>query len=107
MKRETSVLAALAVAAASCSIRSSPPGRPALGSQVTRPNQVMDFSLLYASNCAGCHGSEGKGGAAVGLADPVYLAIADDATIRRVASEGIPGTAMPAFARSSGGMLTN
>jgi len=106
MNLETSALAALALAAASCGIRGSPPGRPSADSQVTRPDQVTDFALLYSSNCAGCHGSEGKGGAAVGLGDPVYLAIVDDATIRRVVSNGIPGTAMPAFARQSGGMLT-
>ncbi len=107
MKFKTAVIAALAMAPASCAISSNPPGRPARESQVTRPDKVMDFESLYGSNCAGCHGSEGKGGAAVGLANPVYLAIADDATIRRVVSDGVPGTAMPAFARQSGGMLTN
>jgi len=67
----------------------------------------MDFHLLYARNCAGCHGTDGKGGAAIALGDPVYLAIADDATIRRVTADGVPGTSMPAFARRSGGMLTD
>ena len=52
----------------------------------------MDFNFLYARNCAGCHGPNGKGGAAIGLGDPVYLAIADDATIRRVTADGVPGT---------------
>jgi mono/diheme cytochrome c family protein len=37
----------------------------------------------------------------------VYLAIADDAIVRRVATNGIPGTSMPAFAQSAGGMLTD
>ena len=41
------------------------------------------------------------------LANPVYLAIADDAVIRKAVAQGIPGTAMPAFARSAGGMLTD
>jgi cytochrome c oxidase cbb3-type subunit III len=106
MKLETTALAVLAIAAASCGIRGGPPGRRSAESQVTRPDQVTDFSQLYSSNCAGCHGAEGKGSAAVGLADPVYLAIADDATIRSAVSDGIPGTAMPAFVRESGGMLT-
>ena len=36
--------------------------------------------LLYSENCAGCHGPSGRGGAgAIGLADAVYLAVADDA----------------------------
>jgi cytochrome c oxidase cbb3-type subunit 3 len=74
---------------------------------VVRPDKIMDFTLLYAGNCSGCHGRDGKGGAATGLGDPVYLAIADDATIRRVAADGVAGTPMPAFAQHSGGMLTD
>ena len=66
----------------------------------------MEFGTLYAENCAGCHGAEGRGGAAIALADPVYLAIADDAAIRKVIANGVQGTSMPAFAQSAGGMLT-
>jgi mono/diheme cytochrome c family protein len=62
---------------------------------------------LYAQNCAGCHGGEGRGGAAISLANPIYLAIADDAVIRRVIAKGVNGTSMPAFAQSAGGMLTD
>jgi cytochrome c oxidase cbb3-type subunit 3 len=50
---------------------------------------------------------EGRGGAAIALANPVYLAVADDPSIRKVIAKGIPGTAMPAFAQSAGGMLTD
>ena len=63
--------------------------------------------MLYGRNCAGCHGPDGKGGVAIGLSDPVYLAIADDAAIRKVTANGVAGTSMPAFARSAGGMLTD
>jgi mono/diheme cytochrome c family protein len=70
------------------------------------PSEISDFSTLYERNCAGCHGSEGKGGAAIALGDPVYLAIADEAVLRDAATNGIPGTSMPAFAQSAGGMLT-
>ncbi len=83
------------------------PGRPGAGREVLRPDEVLDFNTLYSQNCAGCHGAGGKGGAAVSLADPVYLALADDATIRRVSSNGVPGGPMPAFAQSAGGMLTD
>jgi cytochrome c oxidase cbb3-type subunit III len=75
--------------------------------QVVPPNRIMDFSFLYARNCSGCHGRNGTGGGAIGLADPVYLAIADDAIIRRVTADGVAGTSMPAFAQHSGGMLTD
>lgn len=70
------------------------------------PDKIMDFDRLYARNCAGCHGQDGKGGAAIALSDPVYLAIAGDATISRVTADGVPGTSMPAFAQSAGGTLT-
>ncbi len=85
----------------------SPHGQPRKGSETLAPNEVLDFATLYGENCAGCHGVEGKGGAAIALADPVYLAIADETVIRRVVAKGIPGTAMPAFAESAGGMLTD
>jgi mono/diheme cytochrome c family protein len=62
---------------------------------------------LYQANCAGCHGADGKGGAARGLVDPVFLDIADEATIRQVTARGVPGTAMPAFAKQSGGSLSD
>jgi mono/diheme cytochrome c family protein len=74
---------------------------------VVPPSQVVDFNALYGQNCAGCHGAGGKGGAAIALANPVFLAIADDTVIRRIASHGVPGTPMPAFAQSAGGMLTD
>lgn len=83
------------------------PGRPLPDSQPLRPSAIKDFALLYSDNCAGCHGGEGVPGAAVALADPVYLAFIDDATLRRVTAGGVRGTAMPAFARSAGGTLTD
>lgn len=86
---------------------SSPPGQPRKSSEVLPPTEVTDFRALYGENCAGCHGAEGRGGAAIAMANPVYLAIADDATIRKVIANGVPGTSMPAFAQSAGGMLTD
>jgi mono/diheme cytochrome c family protein len=83
------------------------PGRPAADAAVVRPNKVLNFDTLYQQNCAGCHGAQGKGGAAIALNSAVYLQIADDATIRRVTAQGVSGTAMPAFAQNAGGMLTD
>ena len=85
----------------------SPHGQPAKESEILAPNEVSEFGTLYGQNCAGCHGTEGRGGAAIALANPVYLAIADDASLRKVIAQGVPGTAMPAFAQSAGGMLTD
>jgi len=86
---------------------SSPPGRPTKGSEDPAPSEISDFRTLYAENCAGCHGTDGRGGAAVALADPVYLAIVDESSMRKVIANGVHGTSMPAFAQSAGGMLTD
>jgi cytochrome c oxidase cbb3-type subunit III len=83
------------------------PGRPVAEDTPIMPSAISDFNVLYGANCAGCHGADGKGGPAIALGNPVYLAIVDDATLRRVASNGIQGTSMPAFAQSAGGMLTD
>jgi len=107
MKRWKALLVVALLATAACGTRGGAPGRPPADSQVIPPSRILDFNFLYARNCAGCHGVNGQGGAAIGLADAVYLAIADDTTIRRVASKGVPGTAMPAFSQHSGGMLTD
>ena len=82
------------------------PGRPGAGA-VVAPDRIRDFAVLYRGNCSGCHGLGGNGGAAMALSNPIYLALADDDVIRRATARGIPGTAMPAFARDSGGMLTD
>jgi len=83
------------------------PGRPSPTEVPIVPSEISDFKILYTQNCSGCHGPEGKGGAAIALGDPVYLALADDAVLRHTATNGIPGTSMPAFAQSVGGMLTS
>jgi cytochrome c oxidase cbb3-type subunit 3 len=95
------------IAVAVCMGCSRAPGRPATDSAVVRPDEIVDFNLLYSQNCAGCHGADGKGGAAIALANPVYLALADDTAIRGAVTNGVPATAMPAFAQSAGGMLTD
>ena len=83
------------------------PGQPRKGSETLAPSDVSDFAQLYGENCAACHGAEGKGGPAIALADPVYLAIADEPAMRKVIANGARGTSMPAFAQSAGGMLTD
>ncbi|MGC1228130.1 MAG: c-type cytochrome, partial [Candidatus Sulfotelmatobacter sp.] len=55
---------------AACSARN---GQPQTNSEPVAPSQVLDFDTLYGQNCAACHGAQGRGGAAIALADPVYL----------------------------------
>ncbi len=76
------VLIAAGLASAGCS---RIPGRPGPEPEVVRPEEVLDFSTLYRANCTACHGENGRNGAAISLANPVYLA----------------------FAKSFGGMLTD
>jgi mono/diheme cytochrome c family protein len=82
-------------------------GRPSPGPEVVRPEEIMDFQTLYRTNCSACHGANGTGGPAISLANPIYLAITGKDVIRSTASKGIPGKLMPAFAKSSGGTLTD
>ena len=97
-------IAAAALLAAGCG---NLPGHPGPDPEVLRPTEVLDFDWLYSRNCAGCHGTGGRGGAAVPLSDPVYLAYAGDTDIRRTITQGVHGTPMQAFAISGGGILTD
>jgi cytochrome c oxidase cbb3-type subunit 3/ubiquinol-cytochrome c reductase cytochrome c subunit len=83
------------------------PGKPGPQPEVGRPDQLLDLATLYQENCAACHGEHGKNGPAISLANPVYLAFAGTQNIERVTQQGVPGTAMPPFAKESGGTLTD
>jgi mono/diheme cytochrome c family protein len=83
------------------------PGARAAEETPPRPDQVLDFKTLYSANCQACHGATGHGGPAMELGNPEYQALVDDATLRKTISGGMPGTEMPAFAQSAGGMLTD
>jgi mono/diheme cytochrome c family protein len=76
------------------------PGRPLPSERPDPAARAGDFTLVYGSHCAGCHGDASHLGAAVSLADPVYLALIDDATLARVTRQGVAGTGMPPFALS-------
>jgi mono/diheme cytochrome c family protein len=97
-------LAATGLALVGCS---RIPGRPGSGPEVVRPDEVLDFPTLYKANCTACHGENGKGGAAISLANPVYLAVAGEDNLRHIIASGISGKLMPPFAKSAGGMLTD
>jgi mono/diheme cytochrome c family protein len=83
------------------------PGRPGPGPEVVRPNEVLDFPALYKANCAACHGENGRNGAAISLANPVYLAVAGEENLHEITAKGVHGKLMPPYAKSAGGMLTD
>jgi mono/diheme cytochrome c family protein len=82
------------------------PGRPDEADRHRVPSEILDFDTLYAVNCSGCHGAEGRLGPSKPLADPVYLAMVSPARVAGIISNG-RGVTMPAFAQSAGGMLTD
>jgi len=84
-----------------------PPGKPSEADVELKPEQVRDFARLYNQNCAGCHGTDGKGNTALALANPIYLAIASDDIIRSATANGVRGSLMPPFSKSGGGTLTD
>jgi len=102
--RTVSVLAVAGlVMLAACS---TPDGEPQTNAEPVAPSEVLEFDTLYSQNCAACHGTEGRGGASIALANPVYLAIVDEKAMHNVVANGVRGTSMPAFAQRAGGMLT-
>jgi cytochrome c oxidase cbb3-type subunit III len=106
-RRLQSLLAIASLAAIVLAGCDSLPGRPTQAELPLRPTNVTDFATLYGENCAGCHGADGKSGAAIAMNNPAYLAIIDDTSMHRVIGNGVAGTAMPPFAQSAGGSLTD
>jgi len=98
---------ALALVIAGLAGCDSLPGKPTEADRPRIPSEVTDFATLYGRNCAGCHGADGRLGAARSLHDPVYLALADAAVLRQVIRDGVPGTSMPGFGTTAGGTLTD
>jgi cytochrome c oxidase cbb3-type subunit 3 len=82
------------------------PGRPRQADRPPLPSEVTAFTALYGQHCAGCHGADGRLGAARPLNDPIYLALVPRARLRTIIAHGVPDTAMPAFSASAGGALT-
>src|SRR6185503_6453410 len=83
------------------------PGKPTEADRWRAPADVSDFRELYTQNCAGCHGNDGRLGAARPINDPLYLSFIPDEALKQVISQGSPGTNMPAFSQQAGGALTD
>ncbi|MFQ5854565.1 MAG: c-type cytochrome [Anaerolineae bacterium] len=69
----------------------------------------VNGEALYAQMCALCHGDNGEGYAAPGstaLANPNFLAVADDTYLFENTARGRPRTRMSAWSESYGGPLS-
>lgn len=84
-----------------------PPGKPPAHPQTENRKDITDFKVLYSDNCSGCHGDNGQKGPARILNDKLYLSILPKETLKQIITNGRPGTAMPAWAESRGGPLTD
>jgi cytochrome c oxidase cbb3-type subunit III len=89
-------LCGLCLLASSC-------GEPPRLAHTPVPQPEMNFNKLFAENCSGCHGENGRHGSAPQLNDPVYLAIADRDSISNTIKYGRSGTPMPAMGKDAGG----
>ena len=98
-------IACALVSLSGCNIRL--PGRPTEAQRWRAPAEISDFRQLYKQNCAGCHGPDGRRGAARSLNDSLYLAFITDAAMKQVISDGRTETNMPAFSLRAGGTLTD
>src|SRR5262249_51652372 len=101
------LLVSLSLLTAGC----DPPGKPNPADRPVPADQVADFTVLYKTHCAGCHGADGKLGPAPPLNDPLFLAIVPDEELRRVIRGGRAVTPqqkspMPAFALGEGRPLS-
>jgi cytochrome c oxidase cbb3-type subunit III len=106
LKPKTPLFVALMILTLTMSCDSLP-GKPTLEERWQAAAEVTDFSQLYTLNCSGCHGADGRFGAARPLNDPIYLALVSDGALRAAIAQGVPGTAAPAFAQQAGGSLTD
>ena len=64
------------------------------------------FNRAYFVNCLGCHGPDGRDGAARPMHDPLYLEIVPTATLEAVIRDG-HGLLMPGFKKTLYGGMTD
>lgn len=102
----TIIAAICLLASVGCDHLPGKPGERAESRRGDRPDQTVDFNVLYKSNCSACHGDRGLNGPALPLNNPVYLAWAGKEHMLPIVSSGESLLSMHAFAQSASGMLT-
>lgn len=86
----------------------TPTFRPS--AQITAPPGVEgdpnQGAVLYQTNCAVCHGEKGEGRIGANLTR-VFASIRPDLLAQSVITNGVEGSAMPAWSQANGGPLTD
>jgi mono/diheme cytochrome c family protein len=68
----------------------------------TITGDLKQGATLYATTCAGCHGTHGAGGSAPALNNPGFLGVVSDGYLKKTLELGRPGTAMRSFLGPAG-----
>jgi mono/diheme cytochrome c family protein len=87
--------------------RATDGGRRAKALTAQQGALVAQGTVLWADNCAACHGPMGQGGTAPALDSKEFLSSVTDDQIHGIVAGGIPGTAMPTWLNEFGGPLTD
>jgi len=92
-----------------------PPSRPPVPTFTPRPpitpvpgveGDPDRGAVLYAENCALCHGPDGEGRVGATLAK-AWPSIRPDLRLKTIVEEGVAGSPMPAWSQQRGGPLTD
>jgi len=83
------------------------PERIVQAQSVQLATDLDDAMTLYAQNCSVCHGLAGEGIGATPPLDNLALRESDSATLTKIISRGLYGTAMPAWHMDDGGPLSD
>jgi mono/diheme cytochrome c family protein len=90
----------------------APTPNPALLEPVSLPDvpavvgDAQRGAGLFALHCAGCHGVAGEGLVGPRLAK-AWPSVRPDLTIQSIIAHGVPGSAMPAWSKNTGGPLSD
>lgn len=87
--------------------RAVEPNRRADAQQQRVENLAILGTDLFGTNCAQCHGSEGRGGLAPALRSKQFLLSATDSQISQLIAVGVPGSQMASYGLDFGGPLTS
>jgi mono/diheme cytochrome c family protein len=83
------------------------PQRMATAQDTLRQTFVGEASVLYAENCAVCHGANGEGIGSTPALDTDVLRAADYDFLYKIIARGLYGSAMPGWHQDEGGVFND